>query len=443
MRRDARLAAHRVPPPARSERNPMNRIALPLGLAALLVSSSASAVKVPTGSADINLNVNVLLQARYEGTFEGSAEKSLDSDFFLRRARLQASGTAYKVFSFLIQFDNSNMGKRATLAFNALNGNTSPAFVQDLVIGWTPIEDLTIEGGLILSPTSRILGYSASGGQVQIEAPIDIIFQPIDRGFRQNGVEARGFVVGHRVHYRLGVWEGIHSTAAGTAGAVQPINPGGKPMIGGHVRFNLIGDETGYAFNAMYMDGKPRASIGGSIQYQPRSACAATSATATTCSIASGTGAAATVNDYVFFGGDGFVDLPLPGDMEFSADLGIFRWNYGDNAGASGAGTTGFARTGTGFAGSLNFRVGAIGAYVSAYKFGSDAGFPHTSDRRKIAGGLAWFLKGHADKITLEVNSITPGTPGNPAAIAPISPSPAGLNAPSTAAIWLQGQAAF
>ncbi len=103
----------------------MNRIALPLGLAALLVSSSASAVKVPTGSDDINLNVNVLLQARYEGTFEGSAEKSLDSDFFLRRARLQASGTAYKVFSFLIQFDNSNMGKRATLAFNALNGNTS------------------------------------------------------------------------------------------------------------------------------------------------------------------------------------------------------------------------------------------------------------------------------------------------------------------------------
>src|SRR5713101_7513538 len=409
MRRDARLAAHRVPPPARSERNPMNRIALPLGLAALLVSSSASAVKVPTGSDDINLNVNVLLQARYEGTFEGSAEKSLDSDFFLRRARLQASGTAYKVFSFLIQFDNSNMGKRATLAFNALNGNTSPAFVQDLVIGWTPIEAL-----------------------------IDIIFQPIDRGFRQNGVEARGFVVGHRVHYRLGVWEGFHSTAA--AGTVPAINPGGKPMIGGHVRVNLIGDETGYAFNAMYMDGKPRASIGGSVQYQPRSACVSAAA-GNTCSLTAATGGS--VNDYTFFGGDGFVDLPLPGDMEFSADAGIFRWNYGDNAGASGAGTTGFARTGTGFAGSLNFRVGAIGAYVSAYKFGSDAGFPHTSDRRKIAGGLAWFLKGHADKITLEVNSITPGTPGNPAAIAPISPSPAGLNAPSTAAIWLQGQAAF
>src|SRR5229473_3125188 len=437
MRRDARLAAHRVPPPARSERNPMNRIALPLGLAALLVSSSASAVKVPTGSDDINLNVNVLLQARYEGTFEGSVEKSLDSDFFLRRARLQASGTAYKVFSFLIQFDNSNMGKRnANGAFTALNGNTSPAFVQDLVIGWTPIEDLTIEGGLILTPTSRILGYSASGGQVQIEAPIDIIFQPIDRGFRQNGVEARGFVVGHRVHYRLGVWEGIHSTVA--AGTVPAINPGGKPMIGGHVRVNLIGDETGYAFNAMYMDGKPRASIGGSVQYQPRSACVSAAA-GNTCSLTAATGGSATVNDYKYFGGDGFIDLPVGPDMEFSADAGIFRWDYGDNPGAGGAGTVGFARTGTGFAGSANFRVGAFAAYFSAYKFGSDASFPHTSDRRKIAGGLAWFIKGHADKVTLEVNSITPGTPGNPAAIAPVA-SASGLNAPSTAAVWLQGQ---
>lgn len=422
----------------------MKRIALPLGLAALLVSSSAFAVKVPTGTDDINLNVNVLLQARYEGTFEGSVEKSLDSDFFLRRARLQASGTAYKMISFLIQFDNSNMGKRnAAGPFTAMNGNTSPAFVQDLVIGWTPIEDLTIEGGLLLTPTLRILGYSASGGQVQIEAPIDLIFQPIDRGFRENGVQVRGFALAHRIHYRLGVWEGIHSTAAGTGGSAQNINPGGKPMIGGHVRFNLIGDETGYAFNAMYLDGKPRASIGASIQYQPRSACAPTNATTTTCSIASGTGATASVNDYIFYGGDFFFDWPLAGDMEFSADGGIVRWNYGDSPNASGAGTTGYFRTGTGYAGSLNFRFGQIAAYVSAYKFGSDSGFPHNADRRKIAGGLAYFVKGHASKVTLELNGITPGTPGNPAAVAPVGSGSGFQGANTTTAIWLQGQAAF
>jgi Phosphate-selective porin O and P len=413
----------------------MNRIGLPLGLAALLVSFSASAVRVPTGSDDINLNVNAFMQARYEGTFEGSVEKSLDSDFFLRRARIQVSGTAYKTLSFLIQTDNSNMGKRGSPT--SVAGASNPAFVQDLVIGWTPIEDFTVEMGLLLTPTSRILGYSASGGQVQIEAPIDVIFQNLDRGFRQNGVEVRGFLVGRRIHYRAGVWEGFHSTPA--AGTNPPINPGGKPMVGAHVRLNLIGEETGYAFNAMYLDGKPRASIGGSVQYQPRAACPAA---VTGCSIASGTGATATINDYKFFGGDAFIDWPLPGDMEFSADGGIFRWDYGSNALAAGATTTGFPRTGTAFAGSLNFRVGVIGAFASAYKYGSDSGFPHTSDRRKIAGGLTWFIKGQADKITLEVNNITPGAPGVPSSTAPVA-DPNGLKGPATTAIWLQGQAGF
>lgn len=414
----------------------MNRIAVPLGLAALLVSSSASAVKVPTGSDDINFNVNVLLQARYEGTFEGTVDRSFDSDFFLRRARIQASGTAYKTLSFLIQFDNSNMGKRGTPT--SVGTATTPAFVQDLVIGWTPFEDFTIEGGLILTPTSRLLGYSASGGQVQVEAPIDVIFQPLDRGFRMNGVEARGFALAHRIHYRLGVWEGFHSAAAVAAvvgppavAATPAVNPGGKPMIGGHVRFNLIGDETGYAFNAMYLDGKPRASIGGSVQYQPHAACAgATNA----CSIESGTGTTASVNDYKFFGGDAFVDLPIGGpDLEFSADAGIFRWDYGDAN----------ARTGTAYAGSLNLRAGSIAGYLSGYKYGSDSGNAHTSDRRKLAVGLAYFIRGHADKITVELNNITPGAPGNPAAIAPTS-SPGGLGpALSTTALWVQGQAAF
>jgi hypothetical protein len=413
----------------------MNRIALPLGFAALLISSSASAVKVPTGSPDIDLNVNVLLQARYEGTFEGSVERSFDSDFFLRRARLQASGTAYKQLSFLIQFDNSNMGKRGTPT--SVGAATNPGFVQDLVVGWTPIEDFTLEMGLLLTPTSRILGLSASGGQVQIEAPIDLVLQPLDRGLRMTGAEVRGFLLARRIGYRAGVWEGFHSQPA--AAPNPPINPGGKPLIGAHVRLNLIGEETGYSYNAMYLDGKPRASIGGSVQYQPHAACPAAVAG---CSIQSGTGVTATINDYKFFGGDFFLDFPLPGDLEFSADGGVFRWDYGGNAGASGAGTTGFARTGTAYAGSLNVRAGVIGAYVSGYKYGSDAGFPHTSDRRKYAGGLVWFIRGHADKLTLELNNITPGAPGNPTAIAPVA-SGAGLVGPSTTALWLQGQAAF
>jgi hypothetical protein len=432
----------------------MNRLALPLGLAALLVSSSASAIKVPTGSDDLNLNINVLLQARYEGTFEGSLERSFDSDFFLRRARLQASGTAYKQLSFLIQFDNSNLGKRGTAT--SVGAATNPAFVQDLVVGWTPIEDITIEGGLLLTPTLRTLGYSASGGQVQIDAPTDLIFQNLDRGFRQNGVEIRGFIPGHLVHFRAGVWEGFHSAAAvTTAGAQAPaINPGGKPMIGAHVRVNLIGDETGYAFNQMYLDGKARASVGGSIQYQPRAACTMAQ-TAAACSVSSNPGpnpSAATVADYKFFGGDAFIDLPV-GDfsgspLEFAASASVVRWDYGDNvvasvAEAGTAANTGISRTGTGYTGEADLRLGPVAVYASYYKYGSDAGYPHAADRRKFAAGLAYFIRGQADKVTLEFTHITPGQPGTAGSIAPTS-STGGLGpALSIDAIWVQGQAAF
>ena len=295
----------------------MKRIAFALGLAALFASTSASAIKVPTGNTDYDLNVSVLIQARYEGTFEGSTEKSLDSDFFMRRARLAAGGTAFKVFSFFIQYDNSNLGKRTANGLANIAAAVNPGFVQDAIVGWTPIPDFTIEAGLILEPTLRTLAYSASGGQVQIEAPIDIIFDNLSRGFRQGGAEIRGFVGPiHLIHYRLGVWEGFHDTTATTGAAPGPaVNPGGKPMIGGHVRVNFIGDETGYGLNQMYLDGKTRASIGGAVQYQPRAACGGA---VTACSLKSGGGAAGVVNDYKFFGGDAFLDAALPGDMEFA-----------------------------------------------------------------------------------------------------------------------------
>jgi len=437
----------------------MKRIALPLGLAILLVSLSASAIKVPTGTDDINLNVNVLLQARYEGTFEGSVERSLDSDFFLRRARLLVSGTAYKTLSFLVQFDNSNMGKRGTAASvgNGANGAAgTPAFVQDLIVGWTPIEDITIEAGLLLTPTLRTLGYSASGGQVQVEAPIDLIFQNLDRGFRENGVEVRGFTPGHLIHFRVGVWEGFHSGAAvTTAGAQAPaVNPGGKPMIGAHVRLNLIGDETGYAFNQMYLDGKPRASIGGSIQYQPRAACTMAQ-TAAACSVSSApvpNASAATVADYKFFAGDAFIDMPVGSfsgsPLEFAASASVVRWDYGDDvtdsvAAAGAAANTGISRTGTGYTGEADLRIGPVAVYAAYYKFGSDSNYPHAADRRKFSTGLTWFFKGQADKVTLEFNHITPGTPGSPGAVAPTSNNGGLGPALSTDAIWLQGQAAF
>lgn len=428
----------------------MKRTAFALGLLALFASTSASAIKVPTGNTDYDLNVSVLLQFRYEGTFSATTNKTMDSDFFVRRARLAAGGTAFKIFSFFVQYDNSRLGQRGTTT--SVGQATNPGFVQDAIVGFTPIPDFTIEGGLILTPTLRTLALSSSGGQVQIEAPTEIIFQPLDRGFRMGGAEVRGFLgPTHLIHYRAGVWEGFHNTPATGSGntGTPAVNPGGKPLVGAHVRVNLIGDETGYAYNQMYLDGKPRASIGGAIQYQPQAACAGAAPAnqagiIQNCSVASGAGATAKINDYKMYGGDAFVDLPLAGDMEFAASASIVRWDYGSSN--SPVGNVGYLRTGTGYTGELDLRFGAIAPYVAGYQFLADSGTTvKGADRRKLAAGLAFFFKAHQAKANIEWTNYTPGAPdgSNPQAIAPVANNAGGITGNTVNAIWVQAQAAF
>jgi len=124
-------------------------------------------------------------------------------------------------------------------------------------------------------------------------------------------------------------------------------------------------------------------------------------------------------------------------EMEFAVSAAIVRWDYGSNAG-----TTGYQRTGTGYTGEVDLRVGGVAPYVSFYQYAADSGTVNkTADRRKWAAGLAFFLKGHQDKVNVEWTNFTPGQPGNPAAIAPVAGP--NLTGPATNAIWVQGQAAF
>jgi len=146
------------------------------------------------------------------------------------------------------------------------------------------------------------------------------------------------------------------------------------------------------------------------VQYQAHAACYAAALGAgfygynTVCSVGSGTATTGVVNDYKMFGFDGFLDLPLPGnDVELSVDGSAVRWDYGENRNTTTPANVGFQRTGWGYSASANLRFGAIAVYGDFYQFAADSGTTtKTFDRRKLAAGLAWFLKGHADKVTLD-----------------------------------------
>ena len=371
-------------------------------VAGLLASSQAFAIKVETGTPDVSLNINLQLQARYEGDWDGapyalsSPSGHYNHDFFIRRARLITSGIAYKYFSFYMMLDSPRFGSRGNYG-----GSTGTEFVQDLFVGYVPVPDVNIEAGFLYMPLSR--GSLASNTQVQaVEGPGDILFYPLSRGSRETGVQLRGLFLDRRILIRGGVYEGNRQVTAAT-GTTPPINPQGTPEVAGMVRYNFVGEETGYSYPGIYMDGKTRINIGVGGQYQPK----AGGRTATT---------GGTYYDYSALAADAFVDLALADDMEFATGFGAYRWDWGPNQN----------NTGNAMGGEIGFRVGQINPQVNILWFNSDT---KRFSSFRAAGGVNYYFVKHNAKLQLEFASNVPN----------------GVieKTPSQKSVVLQAQAAF
>lgn len=371
-------------------------------VAGLLASSRAFAIKVETGTPDLNLNVNVQLQARYEGDWDGAPNNlasptgHYNHDFFIRRARLITSGIAYKYFTFYMMLDSPRFGARGNYG-----GSTGTEFVQDLYVGYQPFPDINIEAGFLYMPLTR--GSLASNTQVQaVEGPGDILFYPLARGSRETGIQFRGLLLDRRIYLRGGVYEGNRFIAPATGTPPPPVNPQGTPEVAGMIRYNFVGEETGYSFPGIYMDGKSRINVGIGGQYQPHS----------------GDRQGTTTNYYGYsaMAADVFVNLALPGDQEFATGVGIYRWDYGPNR----------PRTGNGIGGEIGYRIGPINPQVNILWFNSD---PKNNSSFRAAGGVNYYFVKHNAKLQLEFSSNVPN----------------GVieRTPSQKAIVLQSQAAF
>ena len=359
-------------------------------LLALAVSSPALAIKVGGTGDDFALNVNVLMQARAQGDWDGPAPTlaegaspggGFNTDYYLRRARLIASGTAYKYVNFSIMLDTPQFGRRGSFA-----GST---FVQDLVIGFKPIPELIIETGFLFMPFAH-QAMATSGQASALESPATIVFYNNARGSRETGVQIRSLLLGNRLLIRGGVYEGAHGDPA----AAIVVNPRGRPLFGGVARLNLIGEETGYSYPPIYMDGKSRVSVGFAAQYQNKgSNIPRMTFDPKTKKLASvGTGLA----DYVALSADLNADLALAGDTEAVFQLTGYRFDYGP----------GSDKTGFGISGEGGYRLGQFEPEANFYYFKSAS---RLADFQKIAVGANYFLKGHQVKLTGEFASVFNG----------------------------------
>jgi len=400
----------------------LKRSALVLSLAVILASSSAFAIKV-TSDPNFDLNINVLLQPRFQGDWDGvppaptstapdgpSATGKFNADLFIKRARLVARGSAFKYFQFLITLDTPNFGARGNYGF-LLNNET---FIQDLVMTVVPIQDLWIDFGFLLVPLSHG-SVSNPAAQSAIDAPGSILagrlMNNASRASREAGLQIRTLLLDHRILFRGGVYEGARSSQGVNApGPNEPIlNPSGRPMVGGMLRFNFVGDEVTFpGYPGIYMDGKSRVSVGAGGQWQSKAAVGANVA------------GADAYPDYVATAADVFVDIALPAENELVFQLNGYHFDYG----------AGNARTGYGAAGDLGYRIGPIEPQFNFYWFNSDS---KNASMLKWAFGVNYFFKGHDAKLGLEFDGMISS------GFLPSAQNPT----PTLHQIVLQGQLAF
>src|SRR5438067_120928 len=227
-------------------------------LVVFLISSGAIGIEVRTGTEDFTLNVDGNLQFRNENIFDGPAPTAtsgpapsghVNSDVYRRRASLSARGTAYKYLWYYVKLETGRFGAR---------GNYSTAsLLQDVVVGFVPVPDVYLEGGFLKTPLSRP-ALDSSWRDNSLEGVSDILMYPQARSQRQTGVQLRALLFDKRILIRGGAYEGARASAVSSsnpAPATPSPNPNGVPLWAGMARYNLIGDDSGYTYPQIYVDG--------------------------------------------------------------------------------------------------------------------------------------------------------------------------------------------
>lgn len=346
-----------------------------LVLAVALLSTSAWAVKIPVGS-DSAINFSLLVQPTVQFLDGASPNGSLNTDFFVRRARLNVTGNYGKYLAYQLQFDNPRIGR---------NGDFSGrAIVQDANLTVIPMPDLYIDLGLMTLGMSRTALLSA-GALPTLDLLGNSVRYNQSFNLRDVGAQIRYVGMDKKLNARVGVFSGARaanqpSFKVGTTTVAPYVNPDGTPEVGGYIQYAILGQEGGYAFNGIYFSETPIVSVGFGMQYQPKAIAVPTATT----------GTQATPADYTVLTGSYFIELPFSSDAEVVSNGSYYQFR---NGAAS-------ANTGYGMSADLGFRYGIIEPLVSMEYFNGDL---HKADFRRPAVGVNFWLNKHAWNVKAEL----------------------------------------
>src|SRR5437870_3965338 len=326
-----------------------------LAAAVLLAPAASYAIAVPLPTKDFTLNLDFTLQPQFLVNEAGAPDGTSPSyDFLLRRARISLGGNVAESFAYFFQIDNPNFGK--------FGNNTGRVVVQDAWMGWAPTginggTVVYVDAGLLYIPISRHW-LTTPTNIVTADLQTDAFRLPGSNfvGFRDVGVQVRGWALDKRIGFRAGVHEGytpaVQAAGTCTTGGAGCITPNRNPAFGAFVNFDVIGSEEGsWLYSAYRWSNSPVLSVSVAGNYQ-------------SLALQNGFG---NLTDQRLLATGLYLNLPASERSELVVDATLYLNRNG----------SGSANTGTGISGSVGYRYGFIAPYVAYDYFessGCDAG---------------------------------------------------------------------
>jgi hypothetical protein len=380
------------------------------GVLLFLVPAASHAFNVPLPTPDATLNLIFYVQPRFQLT-ENGAPSGQDPayDLFVRRTRLQASGSLGKNWLYFAQVDNPFFGRYGNFGLRMV--------VQDAWVAWGPFGTkgdnvLLLEAGILFFPASRFTIMSA-GNYPSIDGHPDMI-----RGLtasqypanRTTGVQLRGWGFNKKFGFRGGAFEGVQPNVPGG------LNPKHNVALALFTNFDLIGSEEGtYLYQGTLFSKEPVLSVSLAGAYQSQ-------ALPTLKGVADHRSLTSTV----------FLDYPLLDDQELISTLGGYLYGNG----------TGSKDSGLGLSLDLAYRYHSWRPYISWEYFDSgdctlapaQCAQAHTADSRNFRAGVTYYINKGLQHVDLEFAlnrgqsvvgpmSVTTATAGYSPIVAPGDPS--------------------
>jgi hypothetical protein len=212
-------------------------------VAALLICAApAGAQIVVKANDDVNFKLGVLGQFQAD-TIDNPGTEPSTNNLFVRRLRLLFAGQVAKNVSFFVETDAPNLGK--TLAAGK---NIQPSLVlQDAYAELRVTDAFMLDAGLMFIPFSRNSLQSAA-----TLLPIDYGTNTFNQSAptqstvgRDTGFQARGYLAGNRLEYRVGAFQGFRDARSDNAF-----------RYAGRVQYNLLDPEAGFFYTGTYLGKK-------------------------------------------------------------------------------------------------------------------------------------------------------------------------------------------